>query len=1276
MRLPREGLVFRRLAFIATVVALLAATGLFLFLFRWRGESGAPPVSRLFVLGRFEDRGPLLLLKRQDKGSCYEARLRGRRRVEATLCPGEGARRAWVGDALLEVGLPAQGPPSVSLAGARFRQGSWIGSGADPHLEDSPDFPFRGYGIPYRAAKVSSCPGLPPRSGAVCIEVADRLGRLSIARGRRGVPVRHNPLQRGNAYRLLPGDTLWLGLVPFTVTLLRPSERDAPVLALERVDRPRSAQAAGRGLVAGRSGDRSWLGRLWPVETTDLAAAGRGKTRPPSYEIYPMAARYEPGNLSRERTNLEGEDIVQRLIDGEWLCLESSNGEPRIVWRSLDLSGCETGTIQRANRAGISEAERRDYVVARFGDAAPFARKLIESSQAQIDSRGGLPAFLFDPTSLPLAFDWRLKRMDDAGDLQPWPVELWGIRFGTARLATFRRPPPPLPEVDLRATTARHVLQLFQDDELITSLSLPQREGAPGAQATLTTGAGFLCLGRGPAGTVPLDVKAGRHHPLGSVFLSGDPTRLQWAREPVSCDGCLLRFEEATAGGSRPLRRSASGSCPADLSGDRTLRTDEHFSIGDGLRLRYVRRGERPWVAMTDQRTGRRVYAEELYDEAGLAPLVGRLSVSGAEAALQQFAASHPEVGRQQLSIDGDLQLAAMSIVRENFRPQGQRPELTAVILDAKTGEVLASVSRRSERDAPRERRFTAWELASRQASIGANTAFLRRSAAGSSFKIVGAYALVNNAMELQSTERGSSLARESQGDGKGGRIALVRDEDQGRPGTARFRQCLGRHGIPVEDTGFVSATFERLFAKSCNNFFVLTGLRFAGPPARLVRAAGSRHPAAGELLAEVHQGEIRAVVLPRREPLADRIRRGLAADVRRGDAQPPRSLYGILFRLGFQPRPGGRHDEDLERAAVSHCAVPDSFGLQTPGGPPVRVPLRNDWFRSHDGRGPELCPGRDFAYPTIPSPGRMDENPSEEIYGGGRLPVRRRPEDGDRPEVHLAQLLIGQGNLGLSALGLSVLYSPAARADGRVVSPCLFREGCGADRAGPQVLATADAGRRGSLQTALGRVLGDYLGDRGTAYNRLRPGDDRGRLQALSRARGWGGKTGTYELVTVSEESLQGPAAALSREEWRDLVAYACGVEGVEPPRVAPGADSALERLVRAGRGAALGALACDAGLSPLHPAGVQGYRTDDLPALLDDLVRQAGGGRQQRRETYHAFVAVSLPSAASGPCRPASGLVIAVLVDDEDDSAVRIGGELALAAERWATVTGRRCR
>jgi hypothetical protein len=31
---------------------------------------------------------------------------------------------------------------------------------------------------------------------------------------------------------------------------------------------------------------------------------------------------------------------------------------------------------------------------------------------------------------------------------------------------------------------------------------------------------------------------------------------------------------------------------------------------------------------------------------------------------------------------------------------------------------------------------------------------------------------------------------------------------------------------------------------------------------------------------------------------------------------------------------------------------------------------------------------------------------------------------------------------------------------------------------------------------------------------------------------------------------------------------------------------------------------------------------------------------------------------------------------VDDEDDSAVRIGGELALAAERWAAVTGRRCR
>lgn len=1295
-RRPQGGPVLRRLAFIATVFVLLAVAGLWLLLFRWSGDRGKAPATRLFVPGRFGGTGALVRLELLEAGPCYRVRIPGHSGSDAQkdLCP-EKRIQVWTGDAMLEIELSSHGVPSVSLAGARVALGDWIGSGADPEASRSPRFPLRGYGVPYRAAQRVRCPGAggaAPRPGAqpqeACIEVADRLDRLAIVRERPTSQTEDNPLQPGRTYRLRTGDVLWLGLVPFTVRIEAGPKGD-PILSLERDNllRGRRPEEGGTpaALAAGRSGDRRWLGRLWPVESLDPAAARQPAAAEEAFEIYPSAARYEPYSLSRERTNLEGEDILQRLIDGQWLCLEDESPF-RVGWRDLDRPGCSASP---ALRIAVSDSERRDYQRARFGDAAPLTRLLLTHAE-QLFSQGpadSLPAYLFDPTPLPFAFDWRLGRTGGAeGDLQPWPVRLWGIRFGAARFAPVTAAPDRvLPEIDLRATTAEHVLQVLRDDHVEATLYLP-RTGAGAGGRTAPGRGGTLCLGPTPEAALPLDAQAGGHYPLGSVFLPGGSLPLWWQAEPATaCGGCLLRFAEVAENGrdgdSSRVQLTASGSCPAQLAGNRALSSSDRFELGNGLGLRYVRRGKRPWVAMTDRRTGSRVFAGEFYDQAGLAPLLGGRDLSGIEAALHDFR-SPSGAKAFELSIDGDLQLAAMSIVRENFEPQAapapRRAGMTAVVLDSATGEVLATVSWWPQPGTRTARRFTAWELGTRQAAAGGSTAFSRKDAVGSSFKIAVAYTLVNDV--LVPGRRESSLAPEGAFTGpfKGtrGRIFVVRDGDQNRvPGSGR--QCLGLHSLPTENEGFGEETFQELFARSCNGFFILAGLRHAGLPVRLVRAEGAQRPAPGEMLVDPRNGEFR-VVVPAGEPLADRIRRGLAADLAGGEDHPPRSLYGTLLRLGFQPEPFlPGHTQREWKKKWPKGTVPGTLELDLgSAGGSVRLPLRNDWFRTADGSIPALRAGRDFEYPTFPSPGRFDVRSAREIYDGNPEDVHRLQDDGSRPELHFAQLMIGQSNLGLSALGLAAMYAPAARADGRSVSPCLFRAGC-ADRDGPRVVAAAGDAQRRILRAALRRVMTNGTGTRHLKSPRL------SRLAAEDG--NWGGKTGTYDLPVRGRadfDTTTGPIPGLTPAQWRDLVEYACGVKGVERPagldRLA-GPDAAkVWRLAEAGPGAALGAQICDSPVRPLHPAGIQDYRTGSFPALLDELAHkahEAGRSKDEDDRSFHAFVTVGLPSDDGAGCHPAQGLVVAVLVDDPNDVAVRIGGEIALAAERWASTGLRRC-
>lgn len=1226
--------VFRRIVFLGMGAVLLSVTGLSWLVLHWRGDRGRPPAGRLYLLGDFPGSAPVLRLrpapgpKGPREGACFtvESRLAPARAAKQRVCSG-GRTVVWVGDARVEVMVNGAGLPAVSLAGARFRDKDWIGSGAGGPA--APRFPLRGYGTPSRAAQVVSCPAS-VRGPAACIEVHDRLGRLAV--GRRDGAAQGDPrLAPGGPRPLYPGDELWLGLVAYTVGVQQDGGRS--VLELER----RLAGTAGSaGSLVGHGGDRRWLGRLWPIEPPDPAAPAAT-----SYDVYPMRERFSPGNLSTRRTNFEIEDRVQRLVDGEWLCLEMEDGVPRIRWRPLDAPGCGASGGRAAT--AHTQEEEDDYRLGRYGGGGLVPR-LVEAAGAGL----ALREFLEAPSALPLAFDWVL-RADTAAGPQPWPTALWGVRFGAVQLGRggsgggSAGSAPPV--VALRASTARDRVELLENGLRRATFYLPVADSGgasrPGA-VCLATGGDLLAGGDGT------------HHPLGTVFLGGGAQNVRWSPNAgLPCGGCRLEVQGA-GGGLRFTPAGCRDTAPV------TLAEGAEYPLPGGLSLRYTPRSAPAWVAMTDPATGRRHLAREFVDEGGMAPLLGQAGGShGIEAAVHGMADTASAEGRAlELTIDGDLQLQAAEIVRQAIADAGSnRPgegRLSAVVLDARTGEVLAATStRRSARPAPG--RPTAWDAATGHAGAD-NDAFLRDRPIGSTMKVVGAYVLANNGFAGPSLPPPGTDAPEAVLKDGGHGLTLARAFASRHPkrATEAPRQCSaggGAHTVPVDDRAFTDSLFVDRFGRSCNTFFIVNGFRHASAPAAQV--AGT--PGANTVALSVDASRGLTLRVPQRAPLASRLRAGLLDDAARGDSSAPLSIYGALVRLGFQPHPG----RGWRGEAAGWMEVEE-------GGTRGRVGLDRSWFAAAGG-GPSLRPGEDFLYPTLPSPGRLGDadstaRPMEWYDGTPVRVVRDERADGDWPDAQYAMLMIGQSAITSSALSVAALYGPAARADGRAVAPCLFRVWCRDPRESPVVLNPNGRGAA-VFNQALLRVV-----QAGTATTVLS-------AQGFPMDGGWGGKSGTYNL-----DVKVWPAGLGSAEEWDALAAFACGVQGAAFPTALPGrltgtyavlADP-VRRLHAAGAGAAAGATACEN--RKLHPGGIHHYGAGPLRALLDEVDGRVSefAGEKKRLATYHAMVLVALPQRGGLPRArsAAEGIVVAVIEDDELDIAKIIAGRLASAAERWAAV------
>jgi hypothetical protein len=483
----------------------------------------------------------------------------------------------------------------------------------------------------------------------------------------------------------------------------------------------------------------------------------------------------------------------------------------------------------------------------------------------------------------------------------------------------------------------------------------------------------------------------------------------------------------------------------------------------------------------------------------------------------------------------------------------------------------------------------------------------------------------------------------------------FVSRQRPGRPGPASPRKCHAgtgaSHLLPATDAAFNRSTLVERFAQSCNSFFIMTGFRHVGPATAPLRSLGPASPplAAGEM--GMLGGDSTVLVLGAGSSVADGVRDGLAEDLG-GRGGVPRSVYGLLVRSGFQPWPGQAGGEPR----------PASFTFQRRGAP-VTVPLAAWFTPANAGSVPALLPGRDFSYPRVPSPARLDPHtttaPAVEALGSDSQTVKRGRNEGE-PEVQYAQLLIGQGQVEGSVLALSVLYAPAVRPDGRTVHPCLFRAQCAGsagepllDRAAPAVPA---------LHSALRAVLQD-----GTARRFF------GTPRWSGLRQRWGGKTGTYSQETLPE------AARGRRVEWQALVDWGCGVvfPFATPPDVGslydvlvPGLFAAAGRVAGAPAGSARGARACEDPAYPRNPAGIHAYgrhpARGELDAVAAALAEAPRGPRTTK--THHAFVLAALPGAGR-----AEGIVVAVLVDDEPTEAVPIGADIALAVERWAEVSRR---
>lgn len=678
------------------------------------------------------------------------------------------------------------------------------------------------------------------------------------------------------------------------------------------------------------------------------------------------------------------------------------------------------------------------------------------------------------------------------------------------------------------------------------------------------------------------------------------------------------------------------------------------------LRTRFVRdtaieRGMPPIelrsgepVAITVR--GKRWYSDDLYARSGLQDLIGNaLGLTGIEAALLNTKVDAlPQHLR--LTISAALQREAYRSVAATMNASAaavrESPVVSAVILDAHNGEVLSVVDWKEPKAQGLVNRVpSAWDLATRQVRDLGSVALMRNGHIGSAAKVLGLYALANNAGSWTSGgPTGAAL---------------------GRPPISFGHSDTGGQSTPINTLGTctefwpLSATLYSLdqvtanTAQSCNPFFIALAFRFLSWPPTPLRThfgADAMQGAITDLTLERISARARPTARQRRVPAAmpgfllnmpdsnwayEAVASGLAHD---SDPDSiPRTAVGLLLRAGWKPLP----EANARARAAARSA---SWFEMLSRGNLIRVPLVDDWFDAHG--GPRLVGGRDFTYPGVLAPGAVliadDTTASLERFGGDRADTAIfTPRSKRRDARDFAQVFIGQGSFEASALALAVLYAPLARADGRVPSPCLILVACHPIETARRFL---DPSQRRIVMTPLRAVL-----EHGSAAKDAR--------QLV--ASGWVGKTGTFVIDTIvwSSDRLAGMS-------WEDFIRRACGVTDMPVTREEmpewtrrAHADDAIREIVTSPPGLAGGAHACDTRTPPTNPGGIQSVRSNHYARELDRIVAARPQDARTKPITHYAMAIVR------------DSVAIALIYDGQSGIRLRVqlAARLAAVYDAW---------
>ncbi|HEX6097784.1 MAG TPA: hypothetical protein VF432_15770 [Thermoanaerobaculia bacterium] len=1154
----------------------------------------------------------------------------------------------------------------IIAAGFEVPKGSTFtfGSGQDVDVQ------LRGPGVAaFHARLRSPCA---PKDNALCLENHGASGTLAVYSSTSHTS-RHP--RRGEEARIAVGDEIWIGYVPLRL-------EETPKTLVFRVLLGKN----GLEWVASH-GDRKWQ-RLEMPAWSFRRTANERQTFVPEAALDRLALA-GAGDLTATRVEIEQEEVIQKLIDHELLCLdrESTPGKlPRLRWRDPGRPGCEATSLQRDLRLAVPPEIDRLYRTARAD--RPINRFLAITARRLEEDE-----FVDDPTELPLMFDYRFKQTPRG--LRRTPVRLIGIRPGVSfhRATAVQVADAAEPDIRFAPQSDSPRLEVLAIEPALSNLPIDVgmllllAPGGDGAQrlASITVGGSITAniqQWTPPACDAP---KRQRCAPpvlsLGSAWFADNAFGWQGTVAQPAAGGVTASFD-VTRHNGRIRTVMTPQSAQLFRNGDEVkqpveLRSGDLLAIG-GITFKF---DSGDGLAATHRQAGsvsQRVYpaGKDAVQLIGIGSRVGGIEASMTpemeKLSRHQWAEKKTPI---ELTIRADLQHI---LARELNEPVGRmirgtgngvnRITGSAVLMNA-AGDVLAVANAPTVNlDDPEELERTLSEENRRHSEDHraahqkiANHAFLRALPIGSTQKIATSLA--------QFREGRWPAGGPTNACGKHLRGYWLRTTD-GKAIPLAGYDCHSYHEavLPVGS----QESWEPAFRDSCDVYFGLAALGLAPKQEWALLPLSGNLPGVSQVTED--KQFLTKVIFDRSDP-SMLLRPGALDRPVSGDGN---AYFETLLLLGF------RFDAKFAGAGVNPQFASSYDGIAYPT---AALP----WL-------PGLAPQSAFVYPTVRGhqsyssayrAGAIDKSPARPVnigIAGSTSAPKSYGIDRDQQWINYMMTAWGQ-NMSGSALSIAASALPIVNDDGRMPQPRIFAApvdpAAPPKPVAPSVLdsdpatldRSRDAIRKGLAEVVLNGTAKDFFLD--------------SPVRTLV-----GGKTGTIEIA-LSEPNY---SASKNPEALRRVFRYACGV--LDAGATQDDWKFVLDHYASLfGRQSgwpqdlplwafAEGSPVCEAPFNPGFPRPAGGL--PDAPSLAswNAYIEKELSEHGQTNVESSAFVAVALePLIALPPARsgtPASnqedgkGWVLGVIVDDystieNPKTAKRIAAAIMNSLQRYLEVRSR---